>query len=159
MKQPNAPEAMTGVQRAAVLLLSLGEGEAAEVLRHMGAKEVQKLGLAMATMNGVTREQVLRVMDEFEGALDRQTSLGVGADDYIRNMLIQALGADKAGSLIDREEARRTALAAQSALINVQRERVAAWITLYRALGGGWAAADATPDTPSNTPSSRTTPR
>jgi NodT family efflux transporter outer membrane factor (OMF) lipoprotein len=51
-----------------------------------------------------------------------------------------------AGSLIDREDARRTALAAQSALINVQRERVAAWITLYRALGGGWSAADRTPD-------------
>jgi outer membrane protein, multidrug efflux system len=52
-----------------------------------------------------------------------------------------------AGSLIDREEARRTALAAQSALINVQRERVAAWITLYRVLGGGWSAADAAPET------------
>jgi NodT family efflux transporter outer membrane factor (OMF) lipoprotein len=51
------------------------------------------------------------------------------------------------GSLIDREEARRTALAAQSALINVQRERVAAWITLYRALGGGWTASDAAPAT------------
>jgi len=93
---------LSGVQRAAVLLLSLGEGDAAEVLRHMGAKEVQKLGLAMATMAGVTREQVTRVMEQFEQALDRQTSLGVGADDYIRNMLIQALGADKASGLIDR---------------------------------------------------------
>ncbi len=50
-----------------------------------------------------------------------------------------------AGSLIDREEARRTALAAQSALISVQRERVAAWIALYRSLGGGWTPSDATP--------------
>ncbi|WP_257644265.1 flagellar motor switch protein FliG [Luteimonas salinisoli] len=93
---------MTGVQRAAVLLLSLGEADAAEVLKHMAAKEVQKLGLAMATMSGVTREQVLGVMDDFKGELERQTSLGVGADDYIRNVLIQALGADKAGGLIDR---------------------------------------------------------
>ncbi|KAF1688337.1 flagellar motor switch protein FliG [Pseudoxanthomonas taiwanensis] len=93
---------MTGVQRAAVLLLSLGEADAAEVLKHMGAKEVQKLGLAMATMSGVTREQVMQVMEDFERALARQTSLGVGADDYIRNVLIQALGAEKAGSLIDR---------------------------------------------------------
>ncbi len=95
-------DGLNGVQRAAVLLLSLGEGDAAEVLKHMGAKEVQKLGLAMATMSGVTREQVTRVMEQFEQALDRQTSLGVGADDYIRNMLIQALGADKASGLIDR---------------------------------------------------------
>ncbi len=50
-----------------------------------------------------------------------------------------------AGSLIDREDARRTALSAQNALINVQRERVAAWITLYRSLGGGWNPTDATP--------------
>ncbi len=100
MKQPN--EELTGVQRAAVLLLSLGEADAAEVLKHMGAKEVQKLGLAMATMSGVSRDQVIRVMDDFNGALDKQTSLGVGADDYIRNVLIQALGAEKAGGLIDR---------------------------------------------------------
>ncbi|WP_374014082.1 flagellar motor switch protein FliG [Pseudoxanthomonas koreensis] len=93
---------MTGVQRAAVLLLSLGEGDAAEVLKHMGAKEVQKLGLAMATMSGISREQVEKVMDDFQGALEKQTSLGVGADDYIRNVLVQALGADKAGGLIDR---------------------------------------------------------
>ena len=102
MKQPNSQDELTGVQRAAVLLLSLGEGDAAEVLKHMGAKEVQKLGLAMATMSAVSREQVLRVMDDFEGALAKQTSLGVGADDYIRNVLIQALGADKASGLIDR---------------------------------------------------------
>ncbi|KAF1699805.1 flagellar motor switch protein FliG [Pseudoxanthomonas suwonensis] len=102
MKQPSLPSELNGVQRAAVLLLSLGEADAAEVLKHMSAKEVQKLGLAMATMSGISREQVMDVMQQFENALERQTSLGVGADDYIRNVLIQALGADKAGSLIDR---------------------------------------------------------
>ena len=50
-----------------------------------------------------------------------------------------------AGSLIDREDARRIALNAQSALLTVQRERVASWVTLYRALGGGWSASDAAP--------------
>lgn len=102
MKRPHDLNALTGVQRAAVLLLSLGEVDAAEVLKHMDAKEVQKLGLAMATMGAVSREQVAHVMADFEGALDRQTSLGVGADDYIRAVLVQALGPDKAGSLIDR---------------------------------------------------------
>ncbi|WP_393999845.1 flagellar motor switch protein FliG [Luteimonas sp. WGS1318] len=102
MKRPPDLNSLTGVQRAAVLLLSLGEVDAAEVLKHMDAKEVQKLGLAMATMGAVSREQVATVMDDFSGALDRQTSLGVGADDYIRAVLVQALGADKAGSLIDR---------------------------------------------------------
>ena len=50
-----------------------------------------------------------------------------------------------AGSLIEREDARRIALNAQSALLTVQRERVASWVTLYRALGGGWSASDAAP--------------
>ncbi len=93
---------MSGVQRAAVLLLSLGESDAAEVLKHMDPKEVQKIGIAMATMTGISRDQVEKVMDDFNGELAGKTSLGVGADDYIRNVLIQALGADKAGGLIDR---------------------------------------------------------
>jgi len=94
--------ALSGVQRAAILLLSLGEADAAEVLRHMTPKEVQKLGISMATLESVSRDQVLAVMDEFASTLERQTSLGVGADDYIRSMLVQALGADKASGLIDR---------------------------------------------------------
>lgn len=100
-RQPDLRD-MSGVERSAVLLLSLGEADAAEVLKHMGAKEVQKLGLAMATMGSVSREQVLAVMGDFHNTLERQTSLGVGADDYIRAVLEQALGADKAGNLIDR---------------------------------------------------------
>lgn len=93
---------MNGTQRAAVLLLSLGESDAAEVLKHMDPKEVQKIGIAMATMSGISRDQVEKVMDEFNNELGSKTSLGVGADDYIRNVLVQALGADKAGGLIDR---------------------------------------------------------
>ena len=99
---PMTEAQLTGVQRAAVLLLSLGELDAAEVLRHMEPKEVQKIGIAMATMTDITREQVERVMDQFGQELGSKTSLGVGSDDYIRNMLVQALGSEKAGNLIDR---------------------------------------------------------
>jgi len=94
--------ALDGAQRAAILLLSLGEADAAEVLRHMNPKEVQKIGLAMANVSAISREQVLAVMDEFTNILDGQTSLGIGTDDYIRSVLLQALGEDKAGGLIDR---------------------------------------------------------
>jgi flagellar motor switch protein FliG len=82
--------------------MSLGESQAAEVLKHLGAKEVQKLGVAMATIGGVSREQLVLVLDDFVAALDNQTSVGVGADEYVRKVLVQALGEDKAGSLIDR---------------------------------------------------------
>jgi len=93
---------LNGTQRAAVLLMSLGEAEAAEVLKHMSAKEVQKLGAAMATISGVTRGQLEQIVAEFTGLLDEQTSVGIGADDYVRKVLVQALGEDKASGLIDR---------------------------------------------------------
>jgi flagellar motor switch protein FliG len=102
MNNTTPQDGLTGVQRAAVLLLSLGEQDAAEVLKHMNAKEVQKLGIAMATISGVSREQVMHVMETFTHSLDKQTSIGMGTDDYVRKVLVQALGEDKAGSLIDR---------------------------------------------------------
>ncbi|HEY1078434.1 MAG TPA: flagellar motor switch protein FliG [Fontimonas sp.] len=97
-----AAGAPTGVERAAILLMSLGEAEAAEVLKHMGAKDVQKVGAAMASLSNVSQERATQVMDEFVLAVDSQTSLGVGADDYVRRVMVNALGQDKANGLIDR---------------------------------------------------------
>ena len=93
---------LSRVDKAAVLLLSLGETDAAQVLRHMGPKEVQRVGVAMAQMRNVHREQVEQVMSEFVEIVGDQTSLGVGSDSYIRKMLTSALGEDKANGLIDR---------------------------------------------------------
>src|ERR1043165_9914709 len=93
---------MSGTQRAAILLMSLGENEAAQGLKHMGAKDVQKLGQAMATMSNVTREVAANVMDRFITTMEEETAIGVGADDYVRKVLVNALGEDKAGSVIDR---------------------------------------------------------
>jgi flagellar motor switch protein FliG len=93
---------LSGMDRSAILLLSLGEDEAAEVMRHLGPREVQKLGAAMARMSHISTDQVQVVLSDFRSRLERQTSLGVGSDQYIRTMLTKALGADKAGSLIDR---------------------------------------------------------
>lgn len=90
------------VDQAAILLMSLGEAEAAEILKHLGAKEVQRLGSAMARLENVSREQASFVMTNFVGALEEQTALGVGADDYVRRVLIGALGEERAGGVIDR---------------------------------------------------------
>ncbi|MGA7800080.1 MAG: flagellar motor switch protein FliG [Gammaproteobacteria bacterium] len=92
----------SGTERAAILLMSLGEQDAAEVLRHMGPKEVQKVGAAMANMANISRVQVSAVLEEFVETVETQTSLGVGSDEYVRKVLVDALGEDKAGSLIDR---------------------------------------------------------
>jgi flagellar motor switch protein FliG len=95
-------EQMSGVQRAAILLLALGENDAAAILRHMGPKEVQDLGMAMANLDNVTTTQMERVMERFVSSLETQTALGLDSDQYIRNVLTSALGTDKASGVIDR---------------------------------------------------------
>lgn len=97
----NLPK-LTRVDAAAILLMSLGEADAAQILKHMGPKEVQRVGVSMAQLANVTQEQVEEVMLEFMEAVGTQTGMGIGSDNYIRNMLTEALGEDKAASLIDR---------------------------------------------------------
>lgn len=96
-----AKEALSGVDRAAVLLMSLGEQEASTVLKHMGAREVQKIGNSMASLSGVSRDQVNNVLEAFITSVEEKTSLGVGSDDYVRRVMQDALG-DKASNMIDR---------------------------------------------------------
>lgn len=95
-------DGVTMQTRAAMLLMSVGEQDAAEVLKHMGPKEVQRVGTAMSTMPEVKQEQIEGVVRMFLEEVGGQTSLGMGANEYIKNMLTQALGEDKAAGLIDR---------------------------------------------------------
>ncbi len=90
------------VDQAAVLLMSLGELDAAEILKHLGPKEVQRLGLAMSHLNNVQQGEVEAVLDNFLDEVRTLTGLGMGSDSYIRSMLVTALGEDKANGLIDR---------------------------------------------------------
>ncbi|MFG1498228.1 flagellar motor switch protein FliG [Saccharospirillum sp. HFRX-1] len=101
----DATKALDGISwlnRAAILLMSVGEADAAEVLKHLGPKEVQRVGTAMSGLSEVRQEQLEGAVRLFLEEVGGQTSLGIGANDYIRNMLTQALGADKATGLIDR---------------------------------------------------------
>jgi flagellar motor switch protein FliG len=91
-----------GADRAAVLLLALGEQAASNILKHMNPKEVQKVGVAMASLSNVSTSQVETVVTDFIRTVEGQTALGVGSEEYIRNVMISALGEDKAGSLMDR---------------------------------------------------------
>ncbi|EIC21959.1 flagellar motor switch protein FliG [Thiorhodovibrio frisius] len=95
------PSKMTGPEQAAVFLMSLGERAASSVMKHMGPKEVQKVGTAMASLERVSRGQVDYVIQQFSDAVQDQTSLGIGSDEYVRSVLTNALG-DKAGGIIDR---------------------------------------------------------
>jgi flagellar motor switch protein FliG len=93
---------LVGANRAAVLLMSLSEEEAAEVFKHMGPKEVQRLGGAMANMRSVSQLEANQVFAEFLQTADKHTSVGVDSKAYIRNVLTQALGKDKATGLMER---------------------------------------------------------
>lgn len=90
------------VDQAAILLMSLGESDAAEVLRHMGPKEVQRIGGAMSQMKNVQQNDVRAVLSNFLEEARTLTGLGSDSESYIRNMLVTALGEDKASGLIDR---------------------------------------------------------
>ena len=91
-----------GLTRSAILLMSLGEAQAAEVMKHLGPREVQKLGQTMARLKDISREQIEQVLDAFRTEAEERTTLGVGSDDYVRAVLTRALGSDKAAAIIDR---------------------------------------------------------
>eukprot|EP00764_Aduncisulcus_paluster_P015122 gnl/Carplike_NY0171/9499_a13263_134.p1 GENE.gnl/Carplike_NY0171/9499_a13263_134~~gnl/Carplike_NY0171/9499_a13263_134.p1 ORF type:complete len:330 (-),score=62.66 gnl/Carplike_NY0171/9499_a13263_134:7-996(-) len=90
------------IDKAAILLISLGETDAAEILKHMGPKEVQMIGEAMAQLNNVPQTKVESVIGDFMGLVSDQTGIGINNDIYIRSMLNQALGEEKAKTLLDR---------------------------------------------------------
>lgn len=93
---------MSGTERAAVLLMTLGEHEAAEVLKFMGANEVQQLGMAMASLKNVSRDDADRVLEVFIMDVENQTALGVDTEKYVRNLLGNAFGPSKANAFIER---------------------------------------------------------
>lgn len=90
------------VESAAILLMSLGENHAAQILRHMKPKEVQMIGTAMAKLENINKDQVKNVLDGFMQDIQEETGLTMEADRYIRAALTQALGPDKANNVIER---------------------------------------------------------
>jgi len=93
---------LTDIDKAAILLISLGEADAAEILKHLGPKEVQLIGEAMSKLDNVPQSRVESVVGDFMGLVEDQTWIGINNDRYIRAMLNQALGEEKAKTLIDR---------------------------------------------------------
>ena len=93
---------LTGTQKSAILMMLIGEDEASEILRNLSPREVQHLGTAMYSVQGLDQETVNLVLDEFLAIIKAQTSLGMGAGNYIRNVMVKALGEDKSQSVLSR---------------------------------------------------------
>ena len=91
-----------GVEKSAIFLMTLGESQAAEVLKYLEPKEVQKISSAMMALKNIKREQIEAVFDDFIVSASSKTAIGMDSSAYIRGMLTKALGDDKAANLLDR---------------------------------------------------------
>lgn len=93
---------MDGLEQAAILLLGMGEQNATQVMRHLEPRHVQKVGMKMSTLANVNKEQMELVMGQFADEYNQHSSIVVDSENYIRNVLNDALGEEKALPLIDR---------------------------------------------------------
>lgn len=100
MQPGDGEETLLGPQRAAILLMTLGEEKAAEIIKHMEPDEVQALGSAMNSLSSVTQKGISSVLDTFMEQLGNQSSLSIGSMDFLRSSLVTALGRDKANNII-----------------------------------------------------------
>lgn len=90
-----------GIRKSSLLLLSLGQAESVEVFKYLGPKEVQKLSLAMAGLNNFSHEEVQETLSAFNQEYHSRVNFGA-TDEYLKNVLTQALGEDKAANLLDK---------------------------------------------------------
>jgi flagellar motor switch protein FliG len=91
-----------GINKAALLLMSLGENEAAEAFRFLDPREVQKISIAIAALKNVTHGAVDAVLQDFIKEAESHTTLSLDSKEYIRSVLTSALGEERAGGIIDR---------------------------------------------------------
>ncbi|MBF7072371.1 flagellar motor switch protein FliG [Glaciecola sp. MH2013] len=92
---------LDGVEKASILLLSLSEEDAAQILKFMEPKQVQVLGTAMAAMDDMTQDKITAVHTHFIEEIQNYSTIGFKSQDFVRRALISALGEDKAAHLLD----------------------------------------------------------
>ena len=92
---------LDGVDKAAILLLSLSEEDAAQILKHLEPKQVQKVGMAMAALDDLSQAKISAVHNFFIEQIQSFSTIGFQSEDFIKKALTAALGEDKAASLID----------------------------------------------------------
>ncbi|ACY84978.1 flagellar motor switch protein FliG [Edwardsiella piscicida] len=92
---------LTATEKSAVLLMTIGEDRAAEVFKHLSTREVQQLSTTMAGMRQVSHQQLTEVLGEFQDEAEQFAALSVNASDYLRTVLVKALGEERAASLLE----------------------------------------------------------
>ena len=92
---------LNNTQRAAVLLLALDEDSAAEVFKHLSAREVQEISQEMASLGNISHDQMRQVLDDFYDESEQFAALNLYSSDHIRSVLTKALGNERASSLLE----------------------------------------------------------
>ncbi|MES2449336.1 MAG: flagellar motor switch protein FliG [Pseudomonadota bacterium] len=92
----------TGVERAAVLMMLVGEEEAAAILQKLDPEEVRQLGKAMFAVADVSETEVEFVLDDFVGKARERTGISFDPRPQIETMMTRALGQEKADSVLSR---------------------------------------------------------
>ncbi|HIX57802.1 MAG TPA: flagellar motor switch protein FliG [Candidatus Anaerobiospirillum pullistercoris] len=96
-----ALEKLSGIDKAAILMLSLSEDDAAALFRNLQPKQVQKLGIRMAELEDFNQDSVNAVHKTFLTNITKHSNIGLGSSDFVKNALVAALGEDKANNLVD----------------------------------------------------------
>lgn len=92
---------LTGTEKSAILMMTIGEDRAAEVFKHLDTREVQHLSLAISNMRQVSHKQLTDVLREFEIDAEQYAALSLNSNDYLRSVLIKALGEERASTLLE----------------------------------------------------------
>lgn len=92
---------LEGVEKASILLLSLSEEDAAQILKHLEPKQVQKVGMAMASLDDLSQVKIAAVHKLFIDQIQSFSTIGFQSEDFIKKALTAALGEEKAANLID----------------------------------------------------------
>ncbi|HHE6467565.1 TPA: flagellar motor switch protein FliG [Providencia rettgeri] len=92
---------LSGTEKSAVMLMTLGEDQAAEVFKHLNPKEVQQLSMAVSNMRQISNNELTEVLTEFEESAIQFAALNINTNDYLRSVLIKALGEERAASLLE----------------------------------------------------------
>src|SRR5476651_456262 len=92
---------MTGTEKSAILMVTLGEDRAVEVFKHLNPREVQQISGAMANIHQISNKQLSEVLGEFEDESEQYAALSVNTSEYLRSVLTKALGEERAASLLE----------------------------------------------------------
>lgn len=98
----DTPRVYSGVERAAVLMMLVGEAEAAAILKKLDPEEVRELGRAMYSIADVSENEVDAVLDNFVGCARARNSIAFQPKPIVEKMMNRALGPERADSVLSR---------------------------------------------------------